>query len=434
MVTVTAVTLVNFRGFSHLNELRLAPLTFLVGPNSSGKSSIADALLFMAQSGFLSLAATNPIWSGSLVDLGSFKDTVFRHEMRRAIEIGVELDGVPLPPKPGPGRPRRESTRAIISAQINTAKGAPEGRLKWLDISDPEADSASLQRRAGRYESFRVYAAGQERDYDPRQPWQSPIEALGALLRGRRRTVPRLARLLAGDGLNDIAATVQRVSSGRNPPQRSYERDGGSAGERARPLLDGIDATALEEGRQPNSKRLRSALIDGLEALRIADHLDVTRLSDYHTAVRLRDNLTGVLSNVADFGYGASQVIPVLEGCAAPGPGPLFIEQPEIHLHPRAQGEVAQILCDASRRRQMIVETHSEHMINRARRLVAEGKMKAQDVIIQYIDRNAEGSNALTIELDDAGDFTADWPDGFFDERYRETMQIAKAQAKRAAE
>jgi predicted ATPase len=125
-------------------------------------------------------------------------------------------------------------------------------------------------------------------------------------------------------------------------------------------------------------------------------------------------------------------VIPVLEGCAVPRPGPLFVEQPEIHLHPRAQGELAQILCDASKRRQMIVETHSEHMINRARRLVAEGKMAPDHVVIHYIDRDEDGSHAVTIGVDDAGDFTRDWPDGFYDERYRETMKIAEAQARRS--
>jgi len=82
----------------------------------------------------------------------------------------------------------------------------------------------------------------------------------------------------------------------------------------------------------------------------------------------------------------------------------------------------------------MIVETHSEHMINRARLLVVEGKMKAQDIAIQYIDRGVDGSYAVSIDLDDAGDFTRDWPDGFYDERYRETMKIAEAQARRAAE
>jgi len=80
----------------------------------------------------------------------------------------------------------------------------------------------------------------------------------------------------------------------------------------------------------------------------------------------------------------------------------------------------------------MIVETHSEHMINRARRLIAEGKLAASDVIIHYIDRDEQGSHAQTIGLDDLGDFTADWPDGFYDERYHETMKIAEAQARKA--
>ena len=72
-----------------------------------------------------------------------------------------------------------------------------------------------------------------------------------------------------------------------------------------------------------------------------ADQLDATRIGDYHTEIRLRDNITKIASNLSEFGYGASQVLPVLEGCALPGPGPLFIEQPEIHLHPRAQGQLA---------------------------------------------------------------------------------------------
>jgi hypothetical protein len=242
-----------------------------------------------------------------------------------------------------------------------------------------------------------------------------------------------LAELLKGSWLGAFASP-QRVSSGRSPPRRFYDRSGGSAEDRVRMLFDGADIKTLEAGQESDRKRLRDTLVKGLVAMGIADELDVARLSAYHTAVHLRDNLTGIVSNLAEFGYGASQVLPVLEGCASPGPGPLFVEQPEIHLHPRAQGELAQILCDASRRRQMIVETHSEHMINRARRLVAQGKLKASDVVIQYIDRDKDGSHAITIGLDDAGDFTRDWPDGFFDERFRETMLIAEAQARNAAE
>lgn len=418
MATITAVTLRNFRGFARLEQLRLAPLTFLVGPNSAGKSSVADALLFMAQSGFLSLNAISPHWIGPLVDLGSFRDTVFRHETTRTLKIKVELETGRLP------------GAVEVAVEVKAAKSATDGRLHKLSLHLPDENAgAELVRRAGRGERFEARtenSVGQK--YDLEEPWNSPERALREAM---HRSGPGILLYLLS--LGRVAAGIQRVSSGRHPPQRSYLRDGGSTtSERARRLLNGIDAVALEAWRETNNEQLRRKLIEGLTALGIADDLAVSRISDYLTELHLQDNVTGVTSNLTEFGYGASQVLPVLEGCAVPGDGPLFVEQPEIHLHPRAQGELAQILCDASRKRQMIVETHSEHMINRARRLVAEGKLPASHVLVHYIDRDEDGSHAVTIEIDDAGDFTSDWPDGFYDERYHETMKIAEAQARRA--
>jgi hypothetical protein len=386
----------------------------------------------MAQSGFLSLEATNPLWSGPLVDLGSFKDAIFRHETTRAMEIAVRIDEVPLWPSRGRPHPVLD---VEIAAEVKTAAGAPEGRLKKLRVKDVVAgEEAALVRTAGRHESFRLDVAGKSKAYGG-QPWNGPGAQLGMMLKGARRTsIPALANMLMSGALGEMAATVQRVSSGREPPRRTYERGGGVTSEQQRRLFERIDAVALEKGRQSDRKRLRKVLADGLLALGIANDLEVARLSDYHTAVQLTDNRTGVTSNLADFGYGASQVIPVLEACSTRGPGPLFVEQPEIHLHPRAQGELAELLCNASRRRQMIIETHSEHMINRARRLVAEGKMQARDIVVQYVDRDQDGSRAQAIDLDEAGDFVQDWPEGFFDERFKETMKIAEAQAKRSAQ
>lgn len=434
MDRVTNVTLRNFRGFARLNKLQLAPLTFLVGPNSSGKSSIADAILFMAQSGLLSLGATNPLWIGPLVDLGSFKDTVFRHDTKREMEIRVEIDSsVSASPRRG-----FQAITLEVATSINATKDAPEGRVKQLAVRDLDTDeSAALRRAAGRSDRFVTTSSANDQrpDYDPQVSWSDVSSALLSALQAPtdHRSLSALMMVLKTGSLERLALGVQRVSSGRSPPQRSYQRDTGAAGDRVRRLIDSIDATALETGQHKDARRLRERLVEGLLTLGIADKLEVARIGDYHTEVQLRDNITKIASNLTDFGYGASQVLPVLEGCSAPGPGPLFIEQPEIHLHPRAQGQLAQILCDASRRRQMIVETHSEHMINRARRLIAEGKMPAEHVIIQYIDRDEDGSHATTIGLDSAGDFTSDWPDGFYDERYHETLLIAEAQARRPA-
>ena len=306
--------------------------------------------------------------------------------------------------------------------------------MKQLSVRSLDPDeSVALTRAPGRSEQFIASSSVTEKRaiYDPQQDWSHIPRILSFVHEGSIKN-PLVRLKIMPELLERIALGVQRVSSGRNPPQRSYPRDTGAAGERARRLIDGIDATMLEPSAKKDSNRLRDRLVDGLKALGIADQLDAARIGDYHTELRLRDNITRVASNLSDFGYGASQVLPVLEGCAHPGPGPLFIEQPEIHLHPRAQGQLAQILCDTSKRRQIIVETHSEHMINRARRLIAENKMSAKDVIIHYIDRDGEGSHIQTIGLDDLGDFTSDWPEGFYDERYHETMKIAEAQARRA--
>lgn len=426
MANITEVSLRNFRGFARLDGLRTAPLTFLVGPNSAGKSSVADALLFMAQSGFLSQDSISPLWIGPLVDLGSFKDTVSRHETSRAIEIRVGLAAE---------RVRgREVWNIEVGAQLRATKDAPDGYLQRLSVQVADTDvNAELVRRRGKQGLYDAHAGTQSLELDPDHPWAAaPAVLLGAALKEEhgRRHGP-LLQWLASPALAGIAASIQRISSGRSPPQRSYLRDRSPSGT-ARRLLDGIDAAALDAWSQSRKGEVRDKIVQGLRVLKIADALEIARISDTLLELHMQDDITGVTSNVTEFGYGASQVIPVLEGCAVARPGPLFVEQPEIHLHPRAQGELAQILCEASMDRQMIVETHSEHMINRARRLVAEGKMDAEHVLIHYVDRNADGSHATTIGIDARGDFTADWPDGFYDERYHETMKIAEAQAKRA--
>ena len=163
-----------------------------------------------------------------------------------------------------------------------------------------------------------------------------------------------------------------------------------------------------------------------LEKLDIASSIESSQLSPYHSVINVKDNVTGVKSNLIDVGYGASQVIPVLRACTSPGSGPLFVEQPEIHLHPQAQSTLSEILAGTSLERQVIVETHSVHMINRARILVAEGNLPSDHVMINFISRTPAGSQVHSIPLLENGDFATDWPVGygFFDERYQDTMRL----------
>jgi len=184
-----------------------------------------------------------------------------------------------------------------------------------------------------------------------------------------------------------------------------------------------------------HEKKHRVSLNDALEKLDIATSIQPSKLSPYHSTISVTDNVTGVISNLIDVGYGASQAIPVIRACMSSGRGPLFVEQPEIHLHPKSQANLAEILCETSLDRQVVVETHSEHMINRARILVAEGKLAPSHVVINFVTRSHTGSRVRPIRLLKNGDFDRNWPRGygFFDERYQDTMRILQLKQRRAA-
>jgi len=177
-------------------------------------------------------------------------------------------------------------------------------------------------------------------------------------------------------------------------------------------------------------KLRRQTLARVLRSLDIAKRIKTSKLSPYHFSINVRDSQLNIESKLIDVGFGASQVIPVIRACLGPSYGPLLVEQPEIHLHPKAQGIVAELLCQTSLGRQVIIETHSEHMINRARILVAQGKLDHRDIIINYVKRTKRGSQIRSIPLGPDGEFREPWPDGFFDERYQDTVKLLELTGK----
>lgn len=101
------------------------------------------------------------------------------------------------------------------------------------------------------------------------------------------------------------------------------------------------------------------------------------------------------------------------------------IEQPEIHLHPALQAEIGDLLIAATsetgQANQVLVETHSEHLLLRVQRRIREGLLDPKNVAVVYVDRDAEGEARVhRLRLDDGGTFLDEWPSGFFEERMNE--------------
>ena len=144
------------------------------------------------------------------------------------------------------------------------------------------------------------------------------------------------------------------------------------------------------------------------------------------------DTHTQVPVNLHDVGVGTSQILPILvQGLVASTGATLFLEQPEIHLHPKVQADLADFLTEVSQRDiRVIVETHSEHLITRLQRRIAEETLNPEDVALYYVTLSRDGSSLERVVIDEFGQIPSA-PEGFFEEGFEETFALMQAVGER---
>ena len=145
-------------------------------------------------------------------------------------------------------------------------------------------------------------------------------------------------------------------------------------------------------------------------------------------ALVLTDVRNGVRVAATDVGFGVSQLLPIVVQCLLSSKSVIVIEQPEIHVHPRLQAELADLLVASvvDRGNQLLVETHSEHILLRLQRRLRTVQrrtfaLRPDDICVLYVESLHDGRAAVTrIPLGQDGAFLEEWPEGFFEERYNE--------------
>lgn len=207
----------------------------------------------------------------------------------------------------------------------------------------------------------------------------------------------------------------------RRPPSRWYMHSGSS------PKDVGLDGGQLPDLllRKP---KLRREVDDWLERLGVGYSVKIKRVGGVKSdlfALRLVDKRRGTPVSVAltDVGFGLSQILPFVVQCLASQNRIISIEQPEVHIHPRLQAELGDLIATAIRKpygHQFLIETHSEHLVLRMQKLVRNKELQPEEISIIYVIRGDAGSHLKRLRLNEEGRLVDDWPGGFFPERLKE--------------
>jgi predicted ATPase len=204
----------------------------------------------------------------------------------------------------------------------------------------------------------------------------------------------------------------------RGNPERTYKTT--AIGREFPGTFDNYVASVLNHWNETKDERLQETG-SALATLGLTSKVDAKQINDVHIELRVGRSLTSGEStemvSIADVGLGVSQVLPVLVALLVAEPGQLvYLEQPEVHLHPRAQAALAEILADAAKRGvRVVLETHSELLLLAVQSLVAEGNLSPDLVKLHWFTRREDGvTEVRSAELDEAGAF-GDWPEDFSD-------------------
>lgn len=152
------------------------------------------------------------------------------------------------------------------------------------------------------------------------------------------------------------------------------------------------------------------------------ENLGNNEISGSVVSIKLFDTRSKVMVAPSDVGFGIGQILPILVEGWTKKDSIICVEQPEIHLHPRLQAELAEYFCNTTKENnnQWIIETHSEALMLRLQKLVRKGEISSDLISVLYVDSDNEGTYVTQIKLDARGDFMDLWPDGFFEERMDE--------------
>ena len=425
-----SVTLKNYRCFRDEQTARLAPLTLLVGENSTGKTSFLAILRALWDVAFTDRV---PDFREDPFDLGAFEDIVHNRgsvnkKSPTSFEAGFlrsqshpdsnlasfcatfeEIDGAPVPVNRKFGNKEFGVEVIIEEGEQVVMFTTPQNQHRWQRSIEGSVNDnlIPLPIIPGVMWHVLLQQFHDDQPSNESQLTEGELEKIDALNHALFSEVVSTTRPLA-------------VAPVRSRPRRTYDPIRLSQD----PEGEYIPAylANLYRGNSDEWQNLKSSLEDFGRKSGLFDDISVMSFGKTSGApfqIRIRKwgkRRKGVDRNLIDVGYGVSQALPMLtELLRSDAPQMFLLQQPEVHLHPSAQAALGSLFCAvASQRKQLIVETHSDYIIDRVRMDVRDETtaLKPDDVSILYFERDDLNVKIHSIRLDEMGN-VLDAPSGY---------------------
>lgn len=443
----------NFKSWRNV-DLPCARITGLFGTNSSGKTSILQFLLLLKQTKEATDRAISMDLNGDYVKLGTIADTIYQHNSALTIDFSFSYSREkPLVlanvTERKSAAPIAEGNEFTLSSTVSVVSGAPSTRRVSYTLGGHEFAIAA---RKGTDTAFDLSPRGSGKGFrfirTQGRQWPLPGPIKGYAFPDQARTYFQNAAFLSDleDAYEKALDSIFYLGPLRHFPQRDYlwarsrPTDVGRQGEKA---IDAILA-ATEANLRRNLKwksptrPFQEMVAYWLRQLELIHSFKVDEIAAgsnrWQAKVMTRQGSSEVL--LTDVGFGVSQVLPVVTLLLyVPEGSTVILEQPEIHLHPLAQAHLADLIIHAAmhRRVQIILESHSEHLLLRLQRRIAERDLESKDVRLYFCDAPT-GQSALTPLQVDMFGIIENWPARFMGDAFGETAAAELARLKQMAQ
>lgn len=452
---LTELTLHNFKSWKAIDKMRLAPITGLFGTNSSGKTSILQLLLLLKQTVQSSDRMQVLDFGGDdrdLIELGSFRDVVHAHTSASTLEWefawklpeALNVEDVTKKSSPVVMQGKSLSFRCAV-------KGSDRSSQVRVEHMSYTLDDTEFSMRRDQNDEYRLSVSPEDR-YKLKRfqgrvwPLPPPVKCYG--FPDQARNYYQNAGFLSDFELafEQLFSRLFYLGPLRDYPRRQYVWGGGQPDDMGRKGEKVVDAILSSRDRGQKFKlpkrrakaTLEECLAYWLKELKLIEEFDVKPVAKnsnlYQVQVRRQANSHPAL--ITDVGFGISQILPVLAICYyVPEGSTVVLEQPEIHLHPSVQSGLADVFIEVikSRSIQIILESHSEHLLRRMQRRIAEESLSPDACALYFCDIDHGESQLRPLQLDLFGNIV-NWPKDFFGDELGEMAAMTEARIRRMQE